>query len=91
MAGLSWTYTTNYYYSSEVKMIDFTNNKGEGKTSKVDHLELVLIGKIWYNRDMKKEYKRTNYPSDLMDRQWEKIEEFFPSGNKSKYHKRNLV
>jgi putative transposase len=40
---------------------------------------------------MKKEYKRTNYPSDLTDRQWEKIEKFFPSGNKSKYHKRNLV
>ena len=40
---------------------------------------------------MKNEYKRTNYPSDLTDKQWEKIEHFFPSGNKSKYHKRNLV
>jgi putative transposase len=40
---------------------------------------------------MKEEYKRTNYPSDLTDRHWEKIEEFFPSGNKSKYHKRNLA
>lgn len=40
---------------------------------------------------MKNEYKRTNYPSDLTDKQWEKIEKFFPSGNKSKYHKRNLV
>ena len=40
---------------------------------------------------MKKEYKRTNYPSDLTDKQWEKIAPFFPSGNKSKYHKRNLV
>ena len=40
---------------------------------------------------MKAEYKRTNYPSDLTDKQWEKIAEFFPSGNKSKHHKRNLV
>ena len=40
---------------------------------------------------MKNEYKRTNYPSDLTDKQWKKIEHFFPSGNKSKYHKRNLV
>jgi hypothetical protein len=40
---------------------------------------------------MKEEYKCTNYPSDLTDRHWEKIEEFFPSGNKSKYHNRNLV
>ena len=40
---------------------------------------------------MKNEYKRTNYPSDLTDKQWEKIKQFFPSGNKSKYHKRNLV
>lgn len=54
-------------------------------------LVLVLIGKILYNKDMKNEYKRTNYPSDLTDKQWEKIEHFFPSGNKSKYHKRNLV
>lgn len=40
---------------------------------------------------MKAEYKRTTYPSDLSDGEWEKIAEFFPSGNKSKYHKRNLV
>ena len=40
---------------------------------------------------MKNKYKRTNYPSDLTDKQWEKIEHFFPPGNKSKYHKRNLV
>lgn len=40
---------------------------------------------------MKREYKATNYPSDLTDKQWEKIAEFFPSGNKSVYHKRNLV
>ncbi len=40
---------------------------------------------------MKKEYKITEYPSDLTDTQWEKIADFFPSGNKSKYHKRSLV
>ena len=40
---------------------------------------------------MKAEYKRTNYPSDLSDREWEKIKEFFPAGNKSKYDKRNQV
>lgn len=40
---------------------------------------------------MKVEYKRTGYPSDLTDGQWEKIAGFFPLGNKSKYHKRNLV
>ena len=37
---------------------------------------------------MKKEYQATNYESDLTDKQWEAIKEFFPSGNKSKYHKR---
>ena len=36
---------------------------------------------------MKKEYQATNYESDLTDEQWEAIKEFFPSGNKSKYHK----
>ena len=40
---------------------------------------------------MKKEYKGTNYESDLTDKQWEEIEGFFPSGNKSKYHKRSMV
>ena len=40
---------------------------------------------------MKKEYEATNYESDLTDEQWEAIKEFFPSGNKSKYHKRSLV
>ena len=40
---------------------------------------------------MEKEYKRTNYASDLTDRQWEEIKEFFPTGNKSKYNKRSLV
>ena len=41
---------------------------------------------------MKKlEYKPTGYPSDLTDAQWEKIEAFFPNGNKSGIHKRSLV
>jgi putative transposase len=41
---------------------------------------------------MKKlEYKPTGYPSDLTDAQWEKIETFFPNGNKSGIHKRSLV
>ena len=40
---------------------------------------------------MKKEYQATNYESDLTDEQWEAIKEYFPSGNKSKYHKRSLV
>ena len=41
---------------------------------------------------MKKlEYKPTGYPSDLTDTQWEKIEPFFPNGNKSEIHKRSLV
>ena len=40
---------------------------------------------------MKKEYQATNYESDLTDKQWEAIKEFFLSGNKSKYHKRSLV
>ena len=40
---------------------------------------------------MKKEYQATNYESDLTDKQWETIKEFFPYGNKSKYHKRSLV
>ncbi|MDE5855041.1 MAG: transposase [Ruminococcus sp.] len=28
---------------------------------------------------------------DLTDSQWKKIEKYFPSGNKSHYHKRSLV
>ena len=40
---------------------------------------------------MKKEYQATNYKSDLTDKQWEAIKEFFPFGNKSKYHKRSFV
>ena len=39
---------------------------------------------------MKKEYQATNYESDLTDKHWEAIKEFFPSGNKNKYHKRSL-
>ena len=37
------------------------------------------------------EYKPTNYPSDLTDKQWEAISEFFPNGNRSEVHKRSLV
>jgi len=37
------------------------------------------------------EYKPTGYPSDLTDAQWEKIETFFPMGNKGSTHKRSLV
>ena len=40
---------------------------------------------------MEKEYKATNYESDLTDEQWNEIKDFFPSGNKSKYNKRSLV
>ena len=31
------------------------------------------------------------YTSDLTDAQWEKIKDYFPIGNKSKYDKRELV
>ena len=37
------------------------------------------------------EYKRTGYPSDLTDAQWEKIARYFPMGNKGEVHKRSLV
>jgi putative transposase len=41
---------------------------------------------------MKKiEYKRTCYPSDLTDSQWDQIAEYFPMGNKGTTHKRSLV
>jgi transposase len=41
---------------------------------------------------MKKiEYKRTYYPSDLTDSQWDQIAEYFPTGNKGTTHKRSLV
>ena len=45
-----------------------------------------------YGVNMKKlDYKRTSYPIDLADDQWEKIKDFFPHGNKSAIHKRSLV
>lgn len=47
--------------------------------------------KMLSESEMKAEYKKTNYPSDLSDEQWKRIEEFFPTKNRSKYHKRNLV
>ena len=37
------------------------------------------------------EYKPTNYPSDLTDRQWEQISEFFPQTPNNEHHKRTLV
>jgi len=40
---------------------------------------------------MEKEYKDTNYKSDLTDVQWKEIEGFFPSGNKSVHPKRAMV
>jgi hypothetical protein len=41
---------------------------------------------------MKKiEYKRTGYPRDLTDKQWEKIRGFFPNGNKSEIHKIDMI
>ena len=40
---------------------------------------------------MKKEYKATNFESDLTDEQWEETEEIFSSGNKSEHHKRSMV
>ena len=35
--------------------------------------ELVFIAKKWYNGDMKKEYKATNYEIDLTEKQCESI------------------
>ena len=41
---------------------------------------------------MKKiEFIPTNYPSDTTDKEWALIEQFFPVGNKSEWHKRSLV
>jgi len=41
---------------------------------------------------MKKlEYKPTNYPSDLTEKEWQIIEPIFLVGNKSVWHKRSLV
>jgi putative transposase len=37
------------------------------------------------------EYNPTNYPSDLTDKEWSLIAGCFPTGNKSKYHKRALL
>jgi putative transposase len=37
------------------------------------------------------EFKPTNYPSDVTDKEWEIIKEYFPAGNKSEHHKRSLL
>ena len=37
------------------------------------------------------EYKATNYPSDLTEKEWLVIKDYFPQGNKSSHHKRSLV
>ena len=37
------------------------------------------------------EFIATNYPSDLTDKEWEKIEPYFRLGNKSSWHKRSLI
>ena len=37
------------------------------------------------------EFKKTSYPSDLTDTEWEAIEPLIPVGNKSAWHKRSLV
>ena len=37
------------------------------------------------------EYIPTNYPSDLTDKQWESISEYFPQGPNSEHHKRSLI
>ena len=37
------------------------------------------------------EYKPTGYPSDLTEKEWEKIKEYFPQENASEVHKRSLV
>lgn len=37
------------------------------------------------------EFKATNYPSDLTDTQWSQIEQYFPQGPNSIYHKRSLI
>ena len=41
---------------------------------------------------MKKiEYEPTGYPSDLTEKEWENISEYFPDENASEIHKRSLV
>ncbi len=37
------------------------------------------------------EFVPTNYPSDLTDKEWELIAEFFPQGPNSEHHKRTLI
>jgi len=37
------------------------------------------------------EFVPTNYPSDLTDKEWNLIKEFFPQGPNSTHHKRSLV
>ena len=37
------------------------------------------------------EYKPTGYQSDLTEKEWEKISEYFPQANASEIHKRSLV
>ena len=37
------------------------------------------------------EYKPTNYPSDLTDKQWEVISEYFPQNGNNDHHKRSLI
>ena len=76
-------------------IIDLRENGGGLLESAVKMLDRMLPkGVVVYSKDKsgtKEEYKATNYESDLTDKQWEAIKEFFPSGNKSKYHKRSLV
>jgi putative transposase len=37
------------------------------------------------------DFKPTNYPSDLSEREWEEIAEYFPQGPNSEHHKRWLI
>ena len=75
--------------------IIFSHEPSDGikikNTAGVEFESLCSQQKSGIIEDMKKEYQATNYESDLTDKQWEAIKEFFPSGNKSKYHKRSLV
>ena len=75
--------------------IIFSHEPSDGikikNTAGVEFESLCSQQKSGIIEDMKKEYQATNYESDLTDKQWEAIKEFFPFGNKSKYHKRSLV
>ena len=75
--------------------IIFSHEPSDGikikNTAGVEFESLCSQQKSGIIEDMKKEYQATNYESDLTDKQWEAIKEFFPSGNKSKYHKRSSV